>query len=630
MNQLLRAFILLITVIVSNAFYVSGQQTVNDQEFLDAVEKSEIPRVKAALAKGANVNAKEPINGHNALQYAINSDLELVRLLLDKGANVNLPDRLGWTALIDAADDAGPNHVAIVKLLLERGADVHVADDAAVLRAARRGDPEILRMLLAKGALVNVRDTDREGDTVLMASASGASVEKVGMLLAAGADLKATNNDGETALMKAVRLEHFVKPEQRIPIIELLIKKGADVNGRDKNGTTPLLHSVTQYMSESGGIISHPEVVKLLLDHGADVQAKNNSGDNALMLTAEVWKGPIEIVQLLLARGIDVNAQNRKGITALMIAAEKDRIDIVQLLLEKNADLSLQDTDGETALDHAIGDGHAEIAKVLLAKGATSKGNYKTEAELLSATRNYALLRAAYTNNLSEVKNVLAAGADPNYRNQHGSTPLMLAIENSYGRNEVALLLIEKGADLNLTNEDGETALIVAISHNDLEATKMLLDRKASLSPRNKKQQSALHLASAGVRAKMVAAILESTPGAGEINAPDIDGRTPLILAANSEHFVPDETMDLLLKRGANINVQDNQGNTALILATKCANMAGVAFLLKNSARVDLKNNEGQTALRLARQIHSDSKISNGELLESRIVALLVDAGAKE
>jgi ankyrin repeat protein len=108
-------------------------------------------------------------------------------------------------------------------------------------------------------------------------------------------------------------------------MIELLLTNGADVNAADKSGRTPLLHSVVQYMSEAGGVISHPEVVKLLLERGANVQASDKNGDTALTLTTGVYEGPIDIVRYLLGKGINVNAQNKKGTTALMLAASKGR-----------------------------------------------------------------------------------------------------------------------------------------------------------------------------------------------------------------------------------------------------------------------------------------------------------------
>src|SRR5258707_1004171 len=216
-----------------------------DQEFLDAVEKRDVTKIQPLLSKGANINAKEPINGHFALQYAINwPDASLVKLLLDKGADVNTADKSGYTALINAAGEIGSEYATIAELLIDRGADIHAQHDAAIFAAVRNAEPSVVRLLLKKGAPVNATDPRSYDETVLITAAGGASVEALQMLLDAGADLKATNKNGETALMKASTIDNRYSVETRLPMIELLLKSGADVNVRDKVGSTALLYSV--------------------------------------------------------------------------------------------------------------------------------------------------------------------------------------------------------------------------------------------------------------------------------------------------------------------------------------------------------------------------------------------------
>ena len=621
---------------------LGSQQQSIDQEFLKAVENKDIPKINALLKQGANINAREPTNGYFALQYAINwPDVGLVKLLLDKGADVNLADTGGDTALIEAARDGGPVYTAIVKLLIERGADVHADNDAAILRAAKYAAPETVRLLLSKGARVDASDKDSDGDTVLMQAAGGASVATVEMLLSAGANINETNEKGRTALMKAVTLDHRYDPKERLPIIELLLKRGANINARDTSGMTPLLHSVVQYMSEAGGVIAHVEVVQFLLDRGADVSASDEQGDTALVKAVKAFRGSTDIVQSLLVKGVPINAQNKKGTTALMIAAANGTENVVTILLEKGADLNLKDSEDSTALDYAVRDGQIKIARTLFSKSASSKSDYKSEAELLGAVNNAALLSAVTRSNLADVKTLLAGGANIETRSRGNDTPLMLAVQFSYGRDEVTNYLIEKGADLNAVDTNGNTALMLAINRNNGEAVKQLLAHKAAVDVLNKDRQSALHIAAAGVRAKFVAALLAAKSSVGassagadvrgvEVDGLDAKGRTPLMLAADNEGFVPDEVMEVLLSNGAQINAQDPEGNTALLIATRAGSMSGVAFLINKSARVDLRNKQGETALMLAKSIHENKKIYNAALVEEHIVGMLVRAGAKE
>jgi ankyrin repeat protein len=620
---------------------VSAQRSI-DEDFLDAVEQKDIPRMNRLLSLGANINARSEINGYYALMYAINwPDINLVKLLLDKGARLNTADDSGDTALIEAADSGGPEYTAIVKLLLARGADVHANGDRAILSAARNAEPEVVKLLLAKGAPVNARSRNYDNNTVLMEAASGASPQTVDMLLAAGAEVNATNDKGETALMKAVTLDHRYEPRQRLPMIDALLKKGADINGADKSGRTPLLHALVQYMSEAGGVISHSEIVKLLLERGANVDVVDQNGDNALMITTSVYQGSPEIVQLLVAKGINLDTQNKKGTTGLMIAASSGKTDIVNLLLDKGANLNLVDLNGETALDHAIADGQIELAKSLFARAAISKNNYKTEAEMLRAVTNAALLEAASRGNLNDIKKQLAAGADINTRSRAGLTPLMLALFYGSVRLEVMNLLIDSGADLNAVDASGETALMIAIQRNSNEAVTGLISRKAAVYLKNNEGRTALHIAAKNLYRKSVLALLDAKPevtasSAGvdvrgvEVNGKDGSGRTPLMLAADNEGFVPDEVMGMLLDHGAQIDEQDPQGNTALMFAAKAGSFSGVEYLVSRKANVNLKNNSGDTALKFARKIHETGRAPNIKLVENRVVQKLLRAGAKE
>jgi ankyrin repeat protein len=110
-------------------------------------------------------------------------------------------------------------------------------------------------MLLARGAPPNATEKNREGDSVLIAAAGSSSLQSIELLLAAGADIKSTNERGQTALMQAVAVDQRYRPETRLPMIELLLKKGSDVNAKDKDGRSALHYSVVQYMSEAGGVI---------------------------------------------------------------------------------------------------------------------------------------------------------------------------------------------------------------------------------------------------------------------------------------------------------------------------------------------------------------------------------------
>src|SRR6266480_4593763 len=146
------------------------QQAGLDEAFLEAVQNRDLTKIEALLKNGANINARSSINRYYALQYAVDwPDVNLVKLLLDKGADINLTNDAGDTALMVATSINDPMSKLIVKLLLDRGADVQAGGNRALFNAAEEAGPEIVRLLLKKGA--NPKARDAEGNTVLMSAA---------------------------------------------------------------------------------------------------------------------------------------------------------------------------------------------------------------------------------------------------------------------------------------------------------------------------------------------------------------------------------------------------------------------------------------------------------------------------
>ncbi len=178
----LLSFALTVTLLTGSLIQTNQtrpQQHDLDKALLQAVENGDQKKVLELLRQGASVDAKG-IND-TALETAIlQANVEMVRLLLDQGAKIGEPD------LADAARRGrGQKTKAaeIVRLLLERGADLRTSGDKALRAAAQANNPDVVRLLLAKGVPVNGKD--EEGDTVLMEALSTDSVESVQALLAA-------------------------------------------------------------------------------------------------------------------------------------------------------------------------------------------------------------------------------------------------------------------------------------------------------------------------------------------------------------------------------------------------------------------------------------------------------------
>jgi len=174
-------------------------------------------------------------NGDTALHYAADfKQPRMMKLLLDAGANPNIQDKWKQTPLIMCASDHDWDGFS---LLMDKKADFNLATPhggTALHYAAGHGDLAMVKALVASGADVN-RPGEKNGATPLMvACRDWAHSYIVGPLLAGGADVNARDKDGRTAL------HHAVDPLLNIPLVELLLEKGANAALADNNGVTPI------------------------------------------------------------------------------------------------------------------------------------------------------------------------------------------------------------------------------------------------------------------------------------------------------------------------------------------------------------------------------------------------------
>lgn len=236
---------------------------------------------------GADVNAQDA-HGNTALMWAAwDGQEEICKLLLAHGAELNLESNNGMTALGRAAEACNES---ICRLLIESGAADQEEQLTKVLLASVKHEV-ISRLLIEKGARVNVSDRDCNGNTVLMTAASNGHESLCHFFIDRGADVNAKDNTGRTALRWAI-------DSQNAPTCQLLISKGADVNTVDDVGNTPLM--VAAGISRGGLGERSKALCDLLINAGADIQVKNGIGWNALMWAARDGCAPV--CKLLVAQ----------------------------------------------------------------------------------------------------------------------------------------------------------------------------------------------------------------------------------------------------------------------------------------------------------------------------------------
>jgi ankyrin repeat protein len=251
-------------------------------------------------------------------------------------------------------DAAYKNDVEKVKQLVFAGANPNVIDKPtdmmALSQAVEHGNIDIVRVLLGAGA--DARAANNDGRTPLMYLGDGATPDLVRELLAAGAEVNAQDKSGATALMNGAS-------DGKYAILKELVEAGAKVDLKDENDKTAWMFAASN---------SDEAVVRLLIDAGSDVKAKDSDGQTALMIAAD--EGPAEAVQALINAGAEINERDAEGHTALMLAASSGHAESVLALLQAGADAGTKDKEGLTALGRAHKNSKGEVAKLLQSYGA--------------------------------------------------------------------------------------------------------------------------------------------------------------------------------------------------------------------------------------------------------------------
>ncbi|XP_058060291.1 uncharacterized protein LOC131210974 [Anopheles bellator] len=524
------------------------------------------------------------------LHYAVQSgNVEMLNLLLDQCHDLNQRDVYGQTPLEVACKLA---NIEMVKALTNAGAKWYTNGEYGCAQYAwifLNNDQEAI-VFLKNNDLLSAKIASACLDLFLQ-YCDDTNEEIVEFMLA--------NNAAEygrlytkAATFRRVRALQFMLETDR--------KLKGNVNRKDGSvGLTPL-----QIAARRG----YADIVELLLRHGANVQARDTSGHSVLHFAVESKSVPI--VRILLRHGAQVGVPDTHGVSPLEVAIEAEHRKLTRLLLRSGqpigkislpevlrnqrlvADL-LKVKDGFERCCRVPADGFGDSFTPL--HHATDERTIERLQRLYGidvASPRYGttpLHLASLCNDHRRVKALLRHGANPTLANSEGMTPLVLAVCNRNVAIVRTLLnhITDRGAD-----EDLDEVLAIAVRKSALDIANLLLLKGAgievigrtlaALSPTKSQHQPQTHQLIFCAAREGYNRILEYLLGAEldvDVNSKDTIHSVPLFHALAR---APLETLDILLRHGANVEHCNKFGHNVLSIATMNCRVDLLRYFVNN------------------------------------------------
>uniref|UniRef100_A0A8C5EYW5 E3 ubiquitin-protein ligase MIB2 n=1 Tax=Gouania willdenowi TaxID=441366 RepID=A0A8C5EYW5_GOUWI len=341
--------------------------------------------------------------------------------------------------------------------------------------------------------------------------------------------------------------------------------------------------------------------------------SQSTEQDNPSRLVIEAAHGSatsMNLYRCLCSWQVDIKNQ---GKTALQVAAHQGHMEVVKALLQANSSIEVKDEDGDTALHYTAFGNQADIARFLLSKGAN--------VNLLNNSMCTAL-HIAVNKGFTDVVRVLTEhSADVNLQDSYGDTPLHDAIAKDF-RSIIEILIVVPNIDFTQQNHRGFNLLHhAALKGNKLATEKILARARQLVDVKKDDGFSALHLAALNNHQDVAEILIKE--GRCDINIRNNRNQTPLQLAVTQGHT---DLVQLLVTEGADVNMEDEDGDTAMhvaLLRPQLANVmlsptlnasgllgstelsvgTGIAcFLAQKGADINYANHKGKSPLDLVLQ----------------------------
>ncbi len=448
-------------------------QDEKNQLLLNAVSRGDPIWVAYALNLGADKNMQTK-EGKTAVMLALEKGYFLAfDMLVRYGASVMIKDNAGHSCLdilnhrlstCEARHIKGiKKQIQKVKNLIEMGGAVppqpiwdcytqsHL--DYALCYAAEKGDVNAVKSFLNHGA--NIFHVMKEPPILTY---YGYKVRSHDVIVYA----EKSKNTGLVDFLKQMQAEYrtfiLAVRDKNLHLMAEQVKKGVHPMAFDKSGMPSLIWA-TQ--------IGWSEGVDFLLDKKIGPNVTDKYGQTPLIVATKV--GNEQLVKRLLEEGAERKLVDKFGNNALYYASESGNQSLTEILVDWLDAYSV-----DSALYIAKKNGHKQISSFLENEGQIKDVDTKPYL-------NDELIDAIRTNNLPLCEELLAKGASVNAKVAEEPHHSALQVAIMEGQTDFAKGLIEKGADINYVNESGDTPLITAIYMRNKDVVQALLNKGANI-----------------------------------------------------------------------------------------------------------------------------------------------------
>jgi ankyrin repeat protein len=382
--------------------------------------------------------------------------------------------------------------------------------------------------------------------------------------------------------------------------VKYLLKNQDNIAAIDHFGMNAFLDTV---ISQSNPIL------ELLILNGADVNHINQHGDNALLIAVQQQNPNQKLIKTLLENQVDSTIKNIKGQSAFSVAEKKHPI--IYKLMEKKIEAEKQIELPLFAASNVIESAQPKLTKEIDKANHISDSN---EPRNIPNNANQQLWFEAITNgNLGRLNQLKVKGIGIDLTDNKGCTGLIHAAGK--GHRAVASYLIQNNANIEHRSHNGSTPMSSAIISNSRALVGLLIANGAEVNGLGPGNYPYLSLAATQWSEACVSMLLDAN---ADINTTDEAGMSLYHHVAIAAEYYSNtakakNTLRLIHQYGLDINIQNQQGNTALHLICGAmkqkkynvddSHIANITHdILKLGANPKITNNSGFTAIQYAKQ----------------------------